>query len=135
MTTQALIDDFLAQQTLAVVGVSRRGGKYGNMAFRDLTEKGYQVYIVHPSGDVIEGVRTYPSVKDLPPEVSGLVLVISPDQTEVVVQEAHAMGIQRIWMQPGAQSQAAIRYCEENGMSVIHRECVMMHARQVKFTR
>jgi predicted CoA-binding protein len=60
-------------------------------------------------------------------------VVVPPDQTEKVVREAHEAGINRVWMQQGAESQAAIQYGEENGMSVIHGRCILMFAQPMKF--
>jgi len=56
---------------------------------------------------------------------------VPPAETEQVVQEAAAAGIRRVWMQQGAESEAAIRFCEEHGMSVVHGECILMFAQPV----
>ncbi len=64
-------------------------------------------------------------------EVGGVILVVPPGQTEKLVREAAAIGIRRVWMQQGAESDDAIRFCEENGISVIHGECILMFARPV----
>jgi predicted CoA-binding protein len=129
MTTQASVDGFLKQSTLALAGLSRSGMKFGNAVLRDLTGKGYDILPVHPEAVEIGGVRCYPSLADLPKKVGGLVLVVPPAQTEALVREAHAAGIGRVWMQQGAESAKAIRYCEEVGIEVVHGECIMMHAK------
>jgi predicted CoA-binding protein len=49
------------------------------------------------------------------------------------VQEAAQAGIKRVWMQQGAESQEAIRFCEQNGMSTVHGECIMMFAEPLGF--
>jgi len=51
------IGQFLAQPALALalVGLSRSGKKFGNVACRELKAKGYRVYPIHPSADVIDG--------------------------------------------------------------------------------
>jgi hypothetical protein len=131
MTTKATVDDFLAQQTLAVVGVSRGGKKFGNLAYRDLKTNGYRLFPIHPHAEVIEGDRCYPNLSALPEPVGGVLIVVPPAETEQVVREAAKAGIRRVWMQQGAESEAAIRFCEENGMSVVHGECVLMFAQPV----
>ncbi len=128
MTTREAITDFLGQRTLALVGVSRGGKKFGNAAFRELTAKGYTVYPVHPEAATVEGVRCWPSLADLPEPVGGVLVVVPPAQTERVVGEALAAGIRRIWLQQGAESTAAIRAGEAGGASVVHGECVLMFA-------
>lgn len=129
MTSKSSIDAFLAQATLALAGVSRSGGKFGNKVLENLSGKGYEVLPIHPEASEIDGVRCYPSLADLSAEVGGLVLVVPPAQTERLVREAADAGIGRVWMQPGAESDAAIRYCEQHGIDVVHGECIMMLTR------
>ena len=133
MTSKAAVEDFLAQKTLAVVGVSRGGKKFGNMAYKELRAKGYQVIPVHPNADSIEGDRCYPSLSALPEQVGGVLIVVPPDETEKVVREAVEAGIRRVWMQQGAESEAAIQTCEEQGVSAIHGECILMFAEPTGF--
>ena len=133
MTTRATVDDFLAQRTLAVVGVSREGRKFGNMAFRELRNKEYQVFPVNPNAEEVEGEPCYPSLQALPQEVSGVLIVVPPEQTEQVVRDAAEAGIRRVWMQQGAESEGAIRFCEEQGIRAVHGECILMFAEPTGF--
>ena len=133
MITKAIIDDFITQRSLAIVGVSRKANKFGNIVFKELKTKGYQLYLVHPSGEVIEGEQSYPSLKALPSKVGGVLVVVPPAQAEVVVREAHEAGIERIWLQQGAESPAAIQYCQQNGMSVVYGNCILMFAQPLSF--
>jgi len=133
MEKKAVIDDFVAQPTLAIVGMSRTGKKFGNTAFEELTAKGYKVYPVHPQADRIAGVICYPNFKALPEKPGGVLVMVPPIQAEQVVRDAKEAGIQRVWIQQGAESKAAIRYCEEQGMSVVHGECIMMFVKPYGF--
>jgi len=128
MISQTTIDGVLAQHSLALAGVSRSGKKFGNKVLKDLTGKGYEIFPVHPEADSIDGVRCYPSLEEVPEGVGGLVLVVPPQQTDRLVRDASKVGIDRVWMQPGAESDEAIRYCKEHGIDVVHGECIMMHA-------
>ena len=128
MASQTSIDNFLAQKILALAGLSRSGKKFGNAVLKDLTRKGYEVLPVHPAANEIGGVSCYPTLADLPKAVGGVVLVVPPDQTEVLVREASDAGIDRVWMQQGAESDGAIRFCRENGIDAVHGECIMMFA-------
>ena len=127
-TSRQRVADFLAQRTLALVGASRSGRKFGNAALKELRAKGFTVYPVHPSAETIEGLRCWPTLAGLPERVGGVVTVVPPAQTERVVADAHAAGITRVWMQQGSESDAAIRFCEERGIAVVHHECVLMFA-------
>jgi predicted CoA-binding protein len=96
--------------------------------FKDLTGKGYEVLPVHPEADEVAGARCFASLAELPKGVGGLILVVPPDATEKMVRNAHEAGIKRIWMQQGAESTEATRFCEENGIDVVHGQCIMMFA-------
>ena len=133
MVSKAAVDDFVAQRTLAVVGVSRTGKKFGNTIYRELKAKGYRLFAVHPSAAQVEGDRAYPSLKALPEAVGGVIICVPPAQAEQVVQDAAAAGIHRIWLQQGAESEAAVRFCQEYGLGVVAGECIMMFAAPVGF--
>jgi uncharacterized protein len=135
VTSQSSVEQFLAQRSLGLVGVSRGGKKFGNTVLRELAKRGYRVSVVHPQAAEIDGVRCYPSVSALPEEVGGLVLVVPPEQTERIVREAAAKGVPRIWMQQGAESAAAIELCRESGIDVVHGECILMFAQPAGFHR
>jgi predicted CoA-binding protein len=132
VTTKAAIEDFVSQQTLAVVGVSSGGKKFGNAASKHLRAKGYRMIPVHPTAETIDGERCYSSLGALPEPVGGVLVVVPPAETENVVRDAAAAGIRRVWMQQGAQSAAAIQFCEDQGLSVIHDECILMFAEPVR---
>ncbi len=131
MTTKAMIDDFLAQRTLAVVGVSRKTEKFGCTVYRELKAKGYRVFPVNPHAEEVMGDRCYPNLSALPEPVGGVVIVVPPAETERVVQDAATAKISRIWMQQGAESEAALRFCQNNSLSVVSGECIMMFARPI----
>lgn len=128
MTSRAAIDEFLAQETLALVGVSRKKKSFGNTVLKTLRRRGREVLPVHPEVRDIDGVPCFRAVADLPARVGGLVLVVPPAQTEKLVIEAAAAGIRRVWMQQGADSPAALAFCAAHGVSTIHGECILMFA-------
>lgn len=131
--TRSLVSDFLSQRKLALVGISRSGKKFGNAIVKDLTAKGYQVHPVHPAAAEIDGRPCWPNLLQLPEKVGGVVIVVPPSETEKVMRDVVKAGIPRVWMQQGSESPAAIRYCEENGISAIHGECIMMFAEPTAF--
>ncbi|NLT49394.1 MAG: CoA-binding protein [Ignavibacteria bacterium] len=131
MTEQKNIEKFFEQKDIAVFGVSRSGKKFGNTILKDLRTKGWNVYPVNPNADEIEGNKCYKETDNLPEEVSAAVLCIKPEETEKTVIHLHRKGITDIWIQQGAESAEAIKYCEENGMNCIYDQCVMMFAEPV----
>jgi uncharacterized protein len=128
MTSRAAVDEFIHQRTLAVVGVSRSEKKFASMAYSELKKKGYRLFPVNPNTDSIAGERCYASLRDLPEPVDGVVVIVPPAQAESVVRDAYAAGICRVWLQQQSETPAAIHFCQENGISVVHGECILMFA-------
>lgn len=113
------IADFLAAGPYAVVGVSKVREKYGNKVLRCYLQRGLTVFPVHPREREIEGVATVPTIASLPDGIRGLSMITPPPVTEKLVVEAAAKGIRRLWMQPGAESAAAVAKAESLGLTVI----------------
>ena len=134
MTNHNAKQEFLAERTIALVGVSQTRG-FGNMAFRELRKKGYQVYPLSHSATAVEGEKCYRSLDDLPGPVGGVLTVVPPAPTEKVVADCARLGIKRVWMQQGSESPEAIRLCHENGISVVHNACILMYADPTSYHR
>lgn len=130
MEKEQLISDFVNRRVWAVVGASQDRSKFGNRIFRSMRESGYIVYPVNPRGGELEGATVYPTLADLPQPPEVVDLVVPPAVSEQVVRLAHELGLTRVWMQPGAESDAAIAYCNEHDIQVVYDACAMVHKRQ-----
>ena len=122
---EKLISDFISRRVWAVVGVSQDPAKYGNRIYRSLLASGYEVYPVNPKGGEIDGATVYTSLADLPQPPEVVDLVVPPAVTEQVVKEVKGLGLARVWMQPGSESETAIAYCHQHGIEVVHDACAM----------
>jgi uncharacterized protein len=122
------VERFMASRRIAIAGVSRSGRGFGNAVLKDLRGKGYEVRVVHPEAAQIAGEPCSPSLELLAGAVDALMLITPPSSTETLVRQAAAAGIRRVWMQPGAESEDAIRYCEEEGIEAVHGLCILMYA-------
>jgi predicted CoA-binding protein len=121
------IEDFIAAEPVAVVGVSRDPKKFGQMAFKELKEKGMNVIPVNPFSEEILGVKAYPNVDALPPEVKGIIIMTKKDQTVGVVRDAKAKGIGNIWFQQHADTKEALKELEGTNINYVTGECILMY--------
>lgn len=112
-----------------MIGASRDPGKYGFQVYKDLKTAGYMVYAINPNADKILGDRCYPDLKDLPMKPDVVDVVVPPKVTEIIVETCRELGVKRVWMQPGSESENAINFCERNGIDVVHGVCVMVERR------
>ena len=130
-----LVQDFLAQKKIAVVGVSDKRETGCNQAYRKFKEMGYSVSAVNPRLTTFEGDPCYPDLKSIPDKPEAGFILTNPKVTEQIVQQCVDLGIPRVWMhcmmgtKPGAAanttsvSQDAVRVCQENGITVIPGSC------------
>jgi predicted CoA-binding protein len=110
---------FLAQKRFAVVGASPDRAKYGNKVLRCYLQHGRDAVPVHPKEPEVEGRTAYASLGAIPGGVGAVSVITPPAVTEKVVEEAGRLGIRHLWMQPGAESEAAVRRARELGIDVI----------------
>lgn len=134
-TLDTLVQDFLAQKRIAVVGVSDKRDTGCNLAYKKFRDNDYQVYPVNPRLTTFEGTQCYPDLKSIPQKLDAVFLLTSPKVTEQVVQQCVDLGIKYVWMhclmgtKPGlatsmtSVSQDAVRLCHEKGITVIPGTC------------
>jgi predicted CoA-binding protein len=117
---------------VAVVGASRNPEKYGHRVYKDLKQAGYKVFPVNPNADEVLGDKCYPNLVSLPRKPEVVNLVVQPPVTEQTVKECRQLGIKMVWMQPGSESEEAIKHCTENGVQVVYGECIMVQRRRLQ---
>jgi predicted CoA-binding protein len=122
------IEQFLQSSAFAVVGASSNRAKYGNKVLRCYLQHGKTVYPVNPQDELIEGLPVQHSISDLPDEVDSISIITPPEVTEKIVAAAIQKGIKNIWMQPGAESDAAIQNGKVHGLNIIARgPCILVY--------
>ncbi len=124
-----LIREFVNQRVWAIVGASTDTSKFGNQIFRDLRKAGYVIYGVNVRGGEIDGQELYGSLADLSERRAVVDAVVPPHVTEQVVQQCAELGLGRVWMQPGSESQRAIGFCQEHNIKVVHGACALIRRR------
>ncbi len=120
------IEEFIASEPIAMVGVSRNPKKFGFSAFRELKEKGLNVIPVNPKAEEIHGVKAYPDLKSLPPEVNSVLIMTQKSQTAGIVREAKEKGIKRVWIQQMSESKEALKELEGSDINAITGHCILM---------
>ena len=128
---QDLIQDFLAQKHIAIVGVTRDEKGWGRTLYDEFNKRGYDTYAVNPNARDVAGVTCYASLCDLPTKPDGVLLAVPPHVTDQVVREVAALGIPRVWMHKGAGagavSQAAVQFCKEKNIAAVYGVCPFMY--------
>lgn len=145
--TESMIEDFLRQRNIAVVGVSRTKAGVANAIYERLKSAGYKVFPVSPSLERFEGEECYANLDKIRDQVDGVIVVTRPNVTEKVIDDCIALGIKRVWMhnmlgtrvrwgkgltsRTTSVSERAVEKGRAAGMSVIPGDCPMQHIEPV----
>jgi predicted CoA-binding protein len=95
-------------KTVAVIGASSDRRKFGNRALRAYVQQGYTVLAINPNEAEVEGFKTYASVLDVPGPIDMATFYVPPEIGERVIDEVAKKGIQEVWLNPGAESDALV---------------------------
>jgi len=112
---------------IAVVGVSQDLDKWGTKIFNSLKKNGFEVVPINPKYVNINGEFCYPTLYEVKEKIDMVISVVSPIVTEKIVVECKKLGINKIWMQPGSESEKAIKFCKTNGIEVIYNACFVVN--------
>lgn len=124
---------FLAKRRIAVAGVSRQGDSShgGNVVYRRLRERGYEVVPVNPNAERVEGNRCYPDLASIPGGVEAVVIATPPSESPGVMQQCVDLGVTDVWIHrsfgEGSSSPEAAELGRNNGITVIDGGCPLMH--------
>jgi predicted CoA-binding protein len=131
----SLVQDFLDQKKIAVVGVSDKRETGCNAGYRRFKQAGYTVSAVNPRITTFEGDPCYPDLMSIPDKPEAVFILANPRVTDQIVQQCVDLGVKHVWMhclmgtKPGlgagstSVSQEAVRVCRENGIEVIPGAC------------
>ena len=128
----SLIEKFVQGKRLVIIGLSRGGKKFGNIAYKELKARGYSLYAIHPQAQEIEGVPCYPNLAALPGQVDGVLVSVPPQKAKAVLQEVAATGIKNVWLQQGSESGEVLAQAKQLGLNVVSGKCILMYAPPVR---
>ena len=123
------IDNMLKLKTWAVVGATNNKEKFGYKIFKVMLEAGIEVYPINTGISEILGKKCYPTLKDLPTKPDAVDIVVPPKVGEQIMHECAELGIQNVWLQPGADAPQVIQVAKELGLTVVDA-CIMVELRK-----
>jgi predicted CoA-binding protein len=123
--------EFLSKQRVAVTGVSRTPKDHGgNVVYRRLRGRGYQVFAVNPNAHEVEGDPCYHDLQAIPGSVEWVLIATAPARADETMRQCVDLGIRHVWMHrgPGAGSvsETAAEYGRNHGVKVIAGGCPCM---------
>jgi len=113
------LDNMDERKTIAILGASTDRNKFGNKAVRAYIEIGYDVYPVNPKEAMIEGLKAYPSILDVPVKLDMVSLYLPPAVGFKVLPDIAEKGCSELWLNPGSESDELIERATELKLNAI----------------
>jgi uncharacterized protein len=121
-------------RTIAVVGLSSNALKDSFEISGWLQGKGYRIVPVNPNEAEVLGETAYPSLLDVPKDVTIDVVNVfrRASETPAVAEQAVSVGAKVLWLQDGIVNEDARRIAEEGGLTVIMGLCIRRTGRRLE---
>ena len=89
---------FLEATSVAVIGASRRRGTISGEVFRNLLDADFNgpVYPVNPKAEVVQSVRAYPTIGDVPGDVDMAVIVVPSPAVVPIARQCGEKGVKSL---------------------------------------
>jgi len=130
------IDAILRPRSVAVIGASRTRGTIGAEIFHNLLSRGFNgpVFPVNPKAEVVQSVKAYPTIADVPGPVDLAVIVVPAPHVLPVVEACGRNGVQAVVVisagfketgPEGTARETALRECvQRHGMRLVGPNCL-----------
>ena len=105
--------------TVAVLGASSDRRKFGNKAVRAYVARGYDVFPINPRRSVVEGLRTYPSILDVPSPIDRVTVYLPPDLLLPILADVAKKGTAELYLNPGADRHDVVEAARALGLNTI----------------
>lgn len=125
MQVQNLLDK---KHSFAIIGASNNEAKYGYKIFKQLKEKGFEVYPVNPREELIQGEISFENLRQLPKQVDVLNFVVPPEVSLSVTRTALEIGYKIFWYQPGSFNSEVLKLHEGKDTEVINDQCLLIES-------
>ena len=123
---QEAIREMLGAKRIAVVGMTPDESRAGNYVPAFLRSRGKEIVPVTPTYPEVAGLKSYPSLKDVPGKIDVVLVFRRPEYCAQVAGEAAAVRAGGLWLQSGIYSDEAKRIAEEAGMNFVQGRCMMV---------
>ncbi|MGH4052845.1 MAG: CoA-binding protein [Clostridium sp.] len=119
-------NEFLQYKNWVVVGDVLNRFKYAYKILSSLREADFNVVGLNPS---VKNEEAYKSLADIPYKIDILNLCINPIKGIKILQDAHKLKIDKVLIQPGAESSEILDFCRQNGIEAIEG-CTLVELRK-----
>lgn len=112
-------------KTIAVVGFSPKPDRASHGVARQMQSFGFRIIPVRPGLRDGLGEKAYPDLASVPERIDLANLFRSGRHVPEVLDQCLRLGINKLWMQEGAEHEASAERARAAGMTVVMGRCIM----------
>jgi predicted CoA-binding protein len=112
-------------QIVAIIGASEKKHRVAHRAMVMLRQHGYQIRLVNPYKENIEGIKCFSSVSDINEHIHTVTLYVNPVRFRDHIDEVIRAKPERVIMNPGSEDTEMATKLENAGIHV-DRACTLV---------
>ena len=118
-------------ETIAVVGMSPKPERPSHYVAMYLEEHGYNIIPVNPGHNEIAGMKSYPSLLDIPQTIDVVDVFRRSEYVLPIAESAVTVGAKALWLQDGVINEGGAALAEKAGLLVVMNDCMLRRHRQM----
>ena len=111
------------KKSYAFIGVSQDETKYSYEVFNMMRKHGYNIFPVNPKYSEIVGFTCYQSINALPEKPEVIMLIMSPQNSEKMLDNLAINKDSIFWFPPNCFSEQVIEKAKLLGLAFVYDEC------------
>jgi len=118
-------------ETIAVVGMSPKPERPSHYVAMYLEEHGYNIIPVNPGHNEIAGMKSYPSLLDIPQTIDVVDVFRRSEYVLPIAESAVTVAAKALWLQDGVINEDGAALAEKAGLLVVMNDCMLRRHRQM----
>jgi len=118
-------------ETIAVVGMSPKPERPSHYVAMYLEDHGYNIIPVNPGHNEIAGMKSYPSLLDIPQTIDVVDVFRRSEYVLPIAESAVTVGAKALWLQDGVINEDGAALAEKAGLLVVMNDCMLRRHRQM----
>ena len=131
MNSKETINKIFTMKSIAVVGMSPNPERPSHYVAIYLKENGYDIIAVNPGHSEIAGIKSYPSLLDIPSKVDTVDVFRRPEHVMPIVIEAIKIKAKAVWLQDSIVNEEAAKIATSKNLLFVMNDCMLRRHHQL----
>lgn len=118
------MNDMIKLKRWAILGATNDESKFSYKIFESMEKRGYMVYPINPKYHLIDGIKVFKSIEELPKIIDGIIIMVSPKVAIISLDKIKEKGIKNVWFQPGSFNEEVINKAHQLELNIENSSCI-----------